>query len=812
MGLRRMGIKRNEVKTMKIRGLFLACLALLYGAADVSAGLPDPGVVFYGPVTVNGVPADAGVTVTVTRAEGGPALASHILGQDPDLAGQYTLRIPGDVFVPGNPGAVHPGDEVLFFIDGTPAGTSAVGPRGSVTKVPLDTAFENSRHTITASTGPNGSIVPAGGVPVNHGATQIFSLVPDTGFMVEDLIIDGLSSGPATTYTFRNVIGDRSIHGIFGPARFTITSSAGPNGAIDPAGDMSVVYGATPTFHMLPAAGFHVADVLVDGVSAGAVASYTFPPVESSHTIAVTFSDRAVITATAGPNGAITPAGDTAVLHGADQTYTFTPDDGYEVKDVLVDGVTVGAPGSYTFHAVRADHAIAVVFGVVTCPWYVVDGQHAEACIASAEKLRVCLADAGGDGKHNVIMLARGTYEGTFGVTVGEPFDLSVLGGYDDGCGSYGADPLLTVLDGSGAGPGGPPVLLVDASGTSAAVTAESFAVINGAGGGVVVTTREGAVSLNALRAEDSTAAGFGGGIRIESTDGDIVVTNTVLRGNAAAEGGGFWAGTETGRIVLVHDTLTENQATGAGGGAVLSLGAGAEAVVANSIVWGNGTAGAEVVIESDADGDGLHAPVTVTGSDIGPGGLTVTDPAFAPGAGVVDLAPGFAGAGDVHLSADSPLVDLGVQVTRAPILDMDGNPRVAGAGPDIGADELMPAGLPDLLVSAEGGAVGAPAGITGTAAVMNGGDGPVHSPVDVTVYLSRDGAFGPDDRILSRQLIDAGSLGPGMTRRVKFVATGLRGNPDGLRVIVVVDEPGHVVERDETNNTRVFPVAGSPR
>ena len=130
---------------------------------------------------------------------------------------------------------------------------------------------------------------------------------------------------------------------------------------------MTVNYGATQTFTITPDTGYHVADVLVDGVSVGAVTSYTFTNVTADHTIAASFAiDTFTITATAGANGTITPAGAVTVNYGADQTFTITPDAGYHVADVLVDGVSVGAVTSYTFTNVTADHTIAASFAIDT--------------------------------------------------------------------------------------------------------------------------------------------------------------------------------------------------------------------------------------------------------------------------------------------------------------------------------------------------------------------------------------------------------------------------------------------------------------
>lgn len=68
------------------------------------------------------------------------------------------------------------------------------------------------------------------------------------------------------------------------------------------------------------------------------------------------------IRASAGTNGTISPVGWTSVGEGGEQTFTITPDAGYAVAKVLVDGRSVGAVTSYTFRNVTQDHTIEAVF------------------------------------------------------------------------------------------------------------------------------------------------------------------------------------------------------------------------------------------------------------------------------------------------------------------------------------------------------------------------------------------------------------------------------------------------------------------
>ena len=101
----------------------------------------------------------------------------------------------------------------------------------------------------------------------------------------------------------------------------------------------------------------------MDGVSVGAVASYTFATITANHTIAATFAVITYsVTATAGAGGSITPSGTATVNSGASQSYTITPASGYTIADVKVDGVSVSAVASYTFATITANHTIAASF------------------------------------------------------------------------------------------------------------------------------------------------------------------------------------------------------------------------------------------------------------------------------------------------------------------------------------------------------------------------------------------------------------------------------------------------------------------
>ncbi len=81
--------------------------------------------------------------------------------------------------------------------------------------------------TITASAGAHGSISPAGSLPVAKGDSLAFAIAPDSGYIVDQVLVDGKSVGPVNAYTFENIaVGSHTITASFKVAPFTVTPSA----------------------------------------------------------------------------------------------------------------------------------------------------------------------------------------------------------------------------------------------------------------------------------------------------------------------------------------------------------------------------------------------------------------------------------------------------------------------------------------------------------------------------------------------------------------------------------------------------------
>src|SRR5439155_14095274 len=127
-------------------------------------------------------------------------------------------------------------------------------------------------------------------VSVANGASQRFSITAAPCYSIADVLVDGSSVGAVSSYTFTNVTTDHTIAASFSLNVYTIAASAGSGGSISPSGNVSLNCGSSQSFSIAADPCYSIADVLVDGSSVGALASYTFSNVTANHTIAASFT------------------------------------------------------------------------------------------------------------------------------------------------------------------------------------------------------------------------------------------------------------------------------------------------------------------------------------------------------------------------------------------------------------------------------------------------------------------------------------------------------------------------------------------
>jgi parallel beta-helix repeat protein len=222
------------------------------------------------------------------------------------------------------------------------------------------------------------------------------------------------------------------------------------------------------------------------------------------------------ITATAGAGGSISPSGAVMVSEGSNQTFTITPDEGYQIVDILVDDISIGSVGTYNFTNIVQNHTIQVSFIVGTSEFKVYNintgfgYNNIQAAIDTALN------------GHAIIVYPGIFYENikfvgkSITVRSSDPSNPDIVS--------------VTIIDGGGSGS----VVWFDEGDTS---ILEGFTIRNGnmwpGGGGIFLQCSNPTIKNNTITGNTATN---GGGIYIY--DGNPVIENNIISENISTASG----------------------------------------------------------------------------------------------------------------------------------------------------------------------------------------------------------------------------------------------------------------------------------
>jgi parallel beta-helix repeat protein len=298
------------------------------------------------------------------------------------------------------------------------------------------------------------------------------------------------------------------------------------------------------------------------------------------------------ITSTAGTGGSIDPEGVINVSEGGDQTFTIIPLECYQIADVLVDGVSVGAVSTYIFEDIQLDHAIQASFVVpgprahnnttgvdyttiqaainaalagdtiIVCPWTYVENIEFDGKDITVRSIDISdpaivaatIIDGGGSG--SVVRFYRG--------------DRSILGGFTIRNGNAYSGGGIDVIESSPTITGNTITGNMSVGGGGISVVYYSDPTITGNtieanqadyGGGIYVDSSSPTLTANTITGND---ADYGGGIHIYYYS-DPTITGNTIEGNTADYGGGISV-TDNSFPIISENTINENEAAEGGG------------------------------------------------------------------------------------------------------------------------------------------------------------------------------------------------------------------------------------------------------
>ena len=239
----------------------------------------------------------------------------------------------------------------------------------------------NNNHRISVSTLPyyqittsvsHGTITPKV-TQIKVGEERTVSYAPDNGYYLKSVTVDGQAvdiTAYPNSYTFRDISEDHNISVVYEPYWKIETEISG--GTITPT-DVTIKKGENRTVTWTPNDGWFVESVTIDGVAATESylnshrqgGEHAFLNIAENHKVSVVCKPMYSIT-TSITNGTITPTV-TRILPGEERTIVYTPNEGYYVDSVTIDGVELGLSvleqhlEQYVFSNIQANHTISVV-------------------------------------------------------------------------------------------------------------------------------------------------------------------------------------------------------------------------------------------------------------------------------------------------------------------------------------------------------------------------------------------------------------------------------------------------------------------
>lgn len=142
--------------------------------------------------------------------------------------------------------------------------------------------------TVVISAGLHGKTTPTGTQILSEGDSLVVSIVPDAGYKILSVLVDGVGQGTPSTWKFSNLTTRHSLSVTFVHSD-TIVVASGAHGKALPLGATVLKDGDSLVVSFVPDSGYRVLNVVVDGTSQGRVTSWKFTSVTANHAVSVTF-------------------------------------------------------------------------------------------------------------------------------------------------------------------------------------------------------------------------------------------------------------------------------------------------------------------------------------------------------------------------------------------------------------------------------------------------------------------------------------------------------------------------------------------
>lgn len=167
--------------------------------------------------------------------------------------------------------------------------------------------------------------------------------------------------------TVRGITSNREFTAVFAQSAYDISIIASPTNGGKVSGAGTYNKGSDAKLTAEPANGFVFVGWLYNNSIISTDKNFVFRSIDRDYSLTAIFQQQNVQTftitsSTNNGNGTISPFGSVKIEKGKNVVYAISPNQDYHIKDVVVDGKSVGAVTTYTFYDLNADHTIVANF------------------------------------------------------------------------------------------------------------------------------------------------------------------------------------------------------------------------------------------------------------------------------------------------------------------------------------------------------------------------------------------------------------------------------------------------------------------
>ncbi len=200
-----------------------------------------------------------------------------------------------------------------------------------------ETPAEPTVYTITVSASEHGSVTPSV-TSAAEGSTVTLTVAPETGYRLKSLKVNGDDITAAKSFTMPAAPVTVTSEFELAPSVYTVSVGSVTNGVVTPS-VTSAAAGTTVTVTVTPNTGYKLSELKMNGTDIKESRSFTMPA-ENAVITAAFVAETYTVSVGACENGAVS-VGASSASFGSTVTVTATPDPGYELVTVKVNGTPI---------------------------------------------------------------------------------------------------------------------------------------------------------------------------------------------------------------------------------------------------------------------------------------------------------------------------------------------------------------------------------------------------------------------------------------------------------------------------------------